>query len=485
LPRLLTPRRAGGDQGSVAILTVIFTVVIFAVAALAVDLGNAFSRRRQAQTMADLAALAGGKGLPDIGCAWALAYDYLNRNPVRSDDGAAWPPAVSQLSNGVLGDGEIQVLNSGGAPLPYAATASSTVPARCGAPATGDGRRVRVVTPPRTVNFTMAPVIGFDDTKTAAGATVEIRSLGGRMMPFGIPAGCQTYGFVSVKTTNVSGGPCDISTGSFGYLDFLYGGRYNRLFDVLRNGADHAYSPLVRAASEPAVPPDNPPCPANMTAHPSGTFHHDIVNPTGVPNCARIQTGNIASIITDAFIRSNSEGCTATGRLTNYPPSLPVSDLREFDPGGGPRGPCRIDGRRFASFLNGGVSLASAIAPTASDVIKTSITDSPNFFVVPVLYTSERPPNANNFYRIVDFRGFYIDYDDAACNAGGADPPCSPFETTGSGNPYDNNGQIIRLTGYSFSLDAIMDGANTGPNVSDSYSGQGPSVGVLIKDPLN
>jgi hypothetical protein len=246
----------------VAILTVVFTVMIFAVAALAVDLGNAFSRRRQAQTMADLAALAGGKGLPDIGWPGRWRTTTSTATPCAPTTAPAWPPAVSQLSNGVLDDGEIQVLNSGGAPLPYAATASSTVPARCGAPATGDGRRVRVVTPPRTVNFTMAPVIGFDDTETAAGATVEIRSLGGRMMPFGIPAGCQTYGFVSVKTTNNSGRSVRHLHGQL-RLPRL---PLRRSLQPTLGRAAQRRRPRVRtpgrAPSEPAIPPDNPPCPA-------------------------------------------------------------------------------------------------------------------------------------------------------------------------------------------------------------------------------
>ena len=49
------------DDGIVAVVTAIVAVLLFSVGALAVDLGNTFSRRRAVQTTADLAALAGGQ----------------------------------------------------------------------------------------------------------------------------------------------------------------------------------------------------------------------------------------------------------------------------------------------------------------------------------------------------------------------------------------------------------------------------------------
>lgn len=57
-------RRRRGERGAVLVLVAPLLVVIFAVTALTIDMGNARQESRQAQGVADAAALAGGRELP-------------------------------------------------------------------------------------------------------------------------------------------------------------------------------------------------------------------------------------------------------------------------------------------------------------------------------------------------------------------------------------------------------------------------------------
>ena len=76
------------DRGAVALVVAVLALVLFGIGALAVDLGNSFTRRRAVQTTADLAALAGAQSLPNTCQAWQNAVIYLRNNPVVDDDAA-------------------------------------------------------------------------------------------------------------------------------------------------------------------------------------------------------------------------------------------------------------------------------------------------------------------------------------------------------------------------------------------------------------
>ena len=70
--------RRDSDRGTVAVIVAItLSLVLMAVGALAVDLGNAFARRRALQNSADLAAMAGAGKLPDIDEARTAALANL------------------------------------------------------------------------------------------------------------------------------------------------------------------------------------------------------------------------------------------------------------------------------------------------------------------------------------------------------------------------------------------------------------------------
>ncbi len=86
-------RRRSDENGAVVVVVALMVVVIFAIAALAVDLGNAFTRLRDVQSQADFSALAGGADLPALGAspiasdpAIQKAAEYLYLNQPQDDN---------------------------------------------------------------------------------------------------------------------------------------------------------------------------------------------------------------------------------------------------------------------------------------------------------------------------------------------------------------------------------------------------------------
>ncbi len=155
--------KAGNDKGAIAVMSALLVVLLLSVGALAVDLGNAWERKRQAQTSADLAALAGAAYLPDQVAAFNKALEYIQiHNLVPS--GAI---LAGDLRDGSDANGEI-------------ATTPTTV---------------RVQLPPRTVQFGLAAVMGFSSTTVTAVAVAEIRSPAAILpvfLPYPCPNGQET-----------------------------------------------------------------------------------------------------------------------------------------------------------------------------------------------------------------------------------------------------------------------------------------------------
>ncbi len=133
------------DHGAIAVITAILVILLFAVGALAVDIGNALSRKRQVQTTADFAALAGARELPSAANAKASAYAYLLNNATSGMDTGSWTPA--QFDDDDFANGEIDVVGTD---------------------------RVQVTAPPANVTFGLANAIGFSDTDVQAYAAAAI-----------------------------------------------------------------------------------------------------------------------------------------------------------------------------------------------------------------------------------------------------------------------------------------------------------------------
>jgi hypothetical protein len=161
------------DRGAVAVIFAISAVMIFGLAALGVDLGNAMNRKKLTQNAADLSALAGAEGLPaqDDSTLQKVA-DYLNKNATATDgtdscnpDGGG-PVTVDQLRSD----------DPGGA-----ANGEVTFPS---------ADEIRVVSPAAKVTFGFANAIGISDTCVHSVATAAIKSGGTGMAPYYATSSC-------------------------------------------------------------------------------------------------------------------------------------------------------------------------------------------------------------------------------------------------------------------------------------------------------
>lgn len=176
-----------GDEGALAVMVAILAVVLFGLAALAMDLGNAFSRNRDVQFQADFAALAGGSELPapsldpqPTDLAIVKAATYVFENMPQDDDAtdfadvAAVAVALTDdvATNGEAYYGHLDPVSGALIPSAYELT---------------------IRTPPALVKYGFAAIIGHTDGEVNAYATVGIQSPGSGTMPFFAVNGCD-YG---------------------------------------------------------------------------------------------------------------------------------------------------------------------------------------------------------------------------------------------------------------------------------------------------
>ena len=190
-----------------AVIVALSAVMLFSVAALCVDLGNAYSRKRSLQTQADFAAFAavkGGANLPAATTTPLASQDaviqaaaYLNRNLPQDDAQgprtceAATPPTcitAAQLVNGRLADGEVKYGH-------YVGGLSGTfVPSK---------NEITVITPKSLVDYGLAQAMGpgHDSLNLQTKATVAIKSANISTLPFYAYTGCD-YGPQTISEPN-------------------------------------------------------------------------------------------------------------------------------------------------------------------------------------------------------------------------------------------------------------------------------------------
>jgi Flp pilus assembly protein TadG len=73
-------RTVRGERGQVLLVVILALVALLGVAAFAIDVGYAYYAKRQLQSAADAAALAGAQDLPDVATATATAQSYAAAN---------------------------------------------------------------------------------------------------------------------------------------------------------------------------------------------------------------------------------------------------------------------------------------------------------------------------------------------------------------------------------------------------------------------
>lgn len=159
-------RLTSDESGAVAVLFALLAVVVIGAGALAVDLGNAFARKRISQTQADLAALAGAARLPQGATTAAVdeAFNYLVRNVTPNQGEISTYKSI--MTNGSQDDGEIWV------------EADS---------------RINVLTPPAEVDYALGGVFQQYGIDVQAYAQAGVFSPG-LIAPFFIPYGCSVPG---------------------------------------------------------------------------------------------------------------------------------------------------------------------------------------------------------------------------------------------------------------------------------------------------
>ena len=189
--------RRRDERGAVAIIAAISALTLFGIAAMAVDLGNAFARERNVQASADFAALAGGRDLPgpatntsanaSAPSVQAVA-DYLNKNRPRNDGASActWDSGSNtwlgsscvtpqKLVDGDYTNGEVVFSNG--------------------------GDNMTVYSPQARVDFGLANAIGFSHVNVSKSAELGLFSRGGSL-PFYTSITCSWGSPQIIDTSN-------------------------------------------------------------------------------------------------------------------------------------------------------------------------------------------------------------------------------------------------------------------------------------------
>jgi hypothetical protein len=201
---MATTRR--DESGAVAIIVALLAVVLLGVSALTVDLGQGFVKKRDIQKQTDFAALAGAAGdnLPKTttgpACNIASPGGYSGNRAQPTDlaivDTAAYlstQPGGSDITPDQLADCDLR--NGEAAYGTFSRDAS-------GAHLNANKNQLSVISEPKTVNFGFAQVLGFNSVDVAGQATVEIKTLLRKTLPFYSFTGCDWGQKVIANPTN-------------------------------------------------------------------------------------------------------------------------------------------------------------------------------------------------------------------------------------------------------------------------------------------
>jgi len=186
--------RRGDERGAMAIMSAFLCIVLFGIAALSVDLGNAFARRTDTQTQADYGAFAAarmqtttatsGMTIP-TGMADAVR-DAMNANQPQDDSGTCWTAKTcvtsGQLTDTNLENGEIRFCEGTGCGAGYASTVKG----------------LQVIAPRNKIDYGFANLLGVASGSVQADALVNVFTAGKRVMPMYAVQGCD-YGLQTLS----------------------------------------------------------------------------------------------------------------------------------------------------------------------------------------------------------------------------------------------------------------------------------------------
>lgn len=194
------------DAGVIAIVVALsISTFVLGFSALAVDLGSAYTRKAELQSIADRLALAGANGLPDIGHPQG-ALDLIrqtltglcadDRTPgLCPDDGSA--PSLNWATDADPNNGRIDFYtdpDSDGEISPADRLTDLGLPAAA----------LQVTLPPSTVQFGLAAAIGFSSVDVHKSASARIGTpLAGGILPFAVTEADVASGQFCVIDQNV------------------------------------------------------------------------------------------------------------------------------------------------------------------------------------------------------------------------------------------------------------------------------------------
>ena len=195
----MSQKQRSREDGAVAVMTALMVLLMLSVGAIAIDLGNAFTRKRDTQSQADFATLAGAGvdlGLPAASTttsatdpAIVAAAKYLYENQPQNDSTAARRSAAELASDLVDHDranGEAYYGDFGSA-NPMSPWTGVLAPSP-------DVNELTIITPPQMVKFGLASAMGYKSTNVQAAATAKAASpAGSAVMPMFAVNGCD-YG---------------------------------------------------------------------------------------------------------------------------------------------------------------------------------------------------------------------------------------------------------------------------------------------------
>ena len=169
---LQVKRRLEGDDGAILVLAAVLLIILFGVAALAVDITLKSTDRQQLWNSSDAAALAGASQLPDGLLAESVALDFALDND--GDLGGNVDTTFRCLVGDRDGNGspdpfEVPDVCDPGSDVPASGPpwvcADGVCTAPC-VPADGDTCNTIVLGTEKTTDFAFAPAIGIDDGTT-------------------------------------------------------------------------------------------------------------------------------------------------------------------------------------------------------------------------------------------------------------------------------------------------------------------------------
>lgn len=174
---MLRTARRRDESGAVAIMFGLLAVMLMAIAALGVDIGNEVNRHTVTQTQADFAALAGGDQMTDVGAVGSTVPSAvvnavvvaLNNNQPQDDNPAVQSCVktnscvkASDLTDSDMTNGDVRFTAAG----------------------------LQVTAPNHLVSFGMARIMGFQGKNVTAQATVQVYSPGEHVLPYYAAQGC-------------------------------------------------------------------------------------------------------------------------------------------------------------------------------------------------------------------------------------------------------------------------------------------------------